>query len=92
MQAKILKIYRAEKDKKGNAYMTKALPNKPSRPYTRISIQIDAPSYKDKWISGFENDENKNWKENDLVELTITEKAGTDNTCLRIYRRRRFIY
>jgi len=64
MKTKIQKIYRSDKDKNGNPLKTKD-----DRPYTRIAIQT--AEYGSKWLSGFENRANFDWKEEDVVEIEI---------------------
>jgi hypothetical protein len=39
--------------------------------YERISIKVER--FGDKWISGFGNDENKNWIDGDTVDIQIEE-------------------
>lgn len=73
MKVVITKITRQDKDKKGNPYMTKATPNKPSRPYTRVGLKTQ--EHGDKWLSGFENRTNANWKEGDSVEIEVEQKG-----------------
>lgn len=60
----LTKIYTTDKDKQGNP-----LKSKEGRPYTRMSIKC--LEHGDKWISGFQNAQNKDWKEGDEVEIII---------------------
>lgn len=64
----LTKIYTTDKDKSGNP-----LKSKTGNPYTRLSIQTK--EYGDKWISGFQNKSNQNWKEGDTVEIIIKENG-----------------
>lgn len=64
----ITKTYITDKDKNGNL-----LKSKDGKPYTRMSIKCN--EYGDKWISGFQNKSNQNWKEGDTVEVIITQKG-----------------
>ena len=75
MEVKILKIHRSNKDKDGNAYMTKATPNSPSRAYERVGIQVNDEKYTGKWLSGFGNRENAGWQVGDTVDLDITQNG-----------------
>lgn len=68
MQVKLTKIYTTNKDKNGNE-----LKSAKGVPYTRMSIKTE--QYGDKWISGFQNKDNKDWKEGDEVEVNIEEKG-----------------
>lgn len=60
-------VYTSDKDKKGNP-----LKSAKGYPYTRMSIKTK--EHGDKWISGFQNKDNQNWKENDTVEVIIKQK------------------
>ena len=62
----ITKIYRSDKDKDGKPLMTKD-----RRPYVRISIKTQ--QYGEKWLSGFENFKNQQWREGDQVDIEITK-------------------
>ncbi len=64
----LTKIYTSDKDKNGNKLMSKN-----NKPYTRMSIK--AKEYGDQWISGFQNKDNQNWRENDTVELIIKKNG-----------------
>lgn len=68
MQVKLTKVSRTTSDKEGNALKTKD-----GRPYTRISIKTE--QHADKYLSGFENADTKNWKEGDTVEIDVTENG-----------------
>lgn len=67
-KVKLTRIYTSNKDKSGNPLMSKA-----GKPYTRMSIKTE--QYGDKWISGFQNASNKNWKDGDEVEVIISKKG-----------------
>lgn len=62
---KITNIYRTSKDKNGSPLKTRD-----GREYTRISIKTQEHGVK--WISGFENYQNANWKEGDVVDIEVT--------------------
>lgn len=64
----LTKIYTTDKDKQDNP-----LKSKDGKPYTRMSIKTQ--EHGDKWISGFQNSVNKNWKEGDEVEVTIKQNG-----------------
>lgn len=64
----LTKIYTTNKDKAGNQLMSKN-----NKPYTRMSIKCS--EHGDKLISGFQNQQNQNWKEGDKVEVIIKENG-----------------
>lgn len=64
----LTKIYKTNKDKEGNE-----LKSKKGFPYTRMSIKTE--EHGDKWVSGFENKDNKDWKEGDTVEIEVKENG-----------------
>lgn len=72
---KLTKLYTTDKDKQGNA-----LKSKKGFPYTRMSIKCK--QYGDQWISGFQNEGNKDWKEGDEVEIIKTENTKDGKTYL----------
>lgn len=63
----ITKIYKTNKDKQGNQLMANG------RPYTRMSVKV--AEYGDKWVSGFENKQNRDWKEGQVVEMIIEQNG-----------------
>jgi len=44
-----------------------------------MSFSIKTKEHGDKWIGGFEDDTNKNWKIGDKVEIEITENGEYTN-------------
>lgn len=68
MELHITKIARFTKKQDGTPLLTKD-----GRPYT--SIRIKTTEHGDKWLSGFENAETKNWKEGDAVEAEVEQKG-----------------
>ena len=68
MNVTITKIYRSTQDKNG-----KPLTTKDGRNYERVSIKTR--EHGEKWISGFGNAGNANWREGDTVEVFIEEKG-----------------
>jgi len=68
MKVTITKIFTTDKDKQGNP-----LKSKKGAPYTRMSIKT--AEHGDKWVSGFQNADNKGWKEGDTVEVNIKENG-----------------
>lgn len=64
----LTKVFRTDKDKQGN-------PLKSSKgvPYTRLNVK--SQEHGDKYISGFGNKENANWKEGDTVEVIIKQNG-----------------
>ena len=67
-KVKITKIYRTDKDKQGNL-----LKSKDGKPYAKISIKTEENG--DRWIGGFQNARNKDWKEGDVVEVKIIQNG-----------------
>ena len=65
---KITKVYRTDKDKQGNP-----LKSKDGKPYGKISIKTEENG--EKWIGGFQNARNKDWKEGDTVEIKIVQNG-----------------
>ena len=68
-EIKITRLYRTDKSKDGQPLI-----NKNGNAYTRVGIQCE--TYGQRWISGFEGDWNKSWKEGDVVQLAIDTVAG----------------
>ena len=64
----LTKLYRSDKDKNGNPLKTRD-----GRPYERISVKCS--EFGEKWLSGFSNRTNFNWKEGDDVTVEIEEKG-----------------
>jgi hypothetical protein len=64
----LTKVSRFTTDKSGNPLKTKD-----GRPYT--SVRVQSAEFGERWISGFEKNENKNWKEGDVVEVIIKENG-----------------
>lgn len=64
-------VKRDTTDKEGNALKTKD-----GRAYTRMSIKVDSKG--DRYISGFGNKDNADWKVGDQIDITITEAEKTD--------------
>lgn len=58
-------------DKEGNSLKTKA-----GKPYTRLSLKVESKG--DRYVSGFGNTENKDWKVGDEVDIVITESTTQD--------------
>lgn len=67
MQAKLLKLSKFTTGKDGQPLKTST-----GRPYTRIIIQTEEH---EKPLSGFENDENRNWKAGDTVEIDVKQNG-----------------
>ena len=64
----ITKVYRSNKDKKGNLLTTSD-----GREYTRLAIKTR--EYGDRYVSGFGNDKNASWKVGDTVEVVVEQKG-----------------
>lgn len=70
----ITRIYKTNVDKQGQPLMANG------RPYTRMSVKV--AEHGDKWISGFEGKESKNWKEGSVVEMIVEQKGDFLNFSL----------
>lgn len=64
-------LKRSTTDKEGNPLMSKQ-----GKPYTRLSIKVESKG--DRFISGFGNQANADWKVGDDVDITITEAEAKD--------------
>lgn len=62
---------RDDTDREGNA-----LVNKQGKPFTRLTIKVESKG--DRYISGFANEGNKNWRVGDEVDIIITESKTLD--------------
>lgn len=67
-KVKITKIYTTNVDKNKQPLVSKTGKN-----YTRMSIKCE--QYGEKWVSGFQNASNKDWKEGDEVEVIIKQNG-----------------
>jgi hypothetical protein len=54
---------------------------KSGKPFTSMSIKTKEHG-EDVWLSGFQNKENRDWKEGDVVEIAIEEKVVDGKTYL----------
>lgn len=52
---------------------TKDRVSQAGKPFTSLSILTE--EYGEKWISGFKNEQTKNWREGDIVDIKITQKG-----------------
>lgn len=64
----IQKIWRSDKDKQGNSYVTQD-----GRPYTKVALITK--EYGKEYVRGFGNEKNAQWKEGDIVEVMV-ERNG----------------
>ncbi len=64
----LTKVYRSTKNKDGQELLTKD-----GRPYEKLGIKTK--EYGDKWLSGFGNQFNKNWREGNVVEVDVEQKG-----------------
>ena len=69
-QLTITKIYRSDKDKEGKPLLSK----KDGRPYSKIALKTREYG-EGRWVSGFGNQTNSQWKEGQTVEVEIEEKG-----------------
>lgn len=72
MELHITKIARFTTKKDGSP-----LVNKNGKPYT--SVRIQTQEHGDKWLSGFENAEVKNWAEGATVDVEVTQNGDYFN-------------
>ena len=70
---KLTYLKRDTSDREGNALISKQ-----GKPYTRLSIKVESKG--DRYISGFGNEGNKDWKVGDEVDITITESTTMDKS------------
>lgn len=68
MKITLTKIAKFTTKKDGSPLLTKA-----GKPY--ISLRFQCNEYGEKWVSGFENAETKDWKEGDTVDADIEQKG-----------------
>lgn len=64
----LTRVFATDKKKDGTPLMSKK-----GKPYTRMGIQCK--EHGEKWISGFKNADNSEWKEGDVVELTLVQNG-----------------
>lgn len=64
----ITKVFRTDTDKAGAKLMSKA-----GKPYTKCNIQTQ--QHGERYLSGFGNKTNENWKAGDEVEIKITQNG-----------------
>jgi hypothetical protein len=67
-QIVLTQVYRNDKDKNGNPLISKQ-----GKPYTKIAVK--AKEFGDKYLSGFGNRENANWKPGDKVWVKVVENG-----------------
>jgi hypothetical protein len=68
MEVTITRITKFDKDRNGIPLSTKT-----GKRYTSLRFQCN--EYGSRWVSGFENHDNKDWKEGDTVDVNIEEKG-----------------
>lgn len=64
----ITRTFVSDKSKDGVPFVSKM-----GKPYKKLAIKTT--EHGDKWLSGFQNRDNENWKEGDVVDVII-EKNG----------------
>lgn len=67
-KVEITGVWINEKDKNGNPFISKK-----GIAYKKMSIKTK--EYGDKYLSGFCNKQNENWKSGDVVEILVTENG-----------------
>ena len=78
MKCTIKKIYRNDKNQKGQPYVGK------NGPFTRITLLLE--ELPDEKVYGFANDLNAEWKDGDMIDIDITEKKGKDNKLYKNFK------
>ena len=78
MKCTIKKIYRNDKNQKGQPYVGK------NGPFTRITLLLE--QLPDEKVYGFANDLNAEWKDGDMIDIDITEKKGKDNKLYKNFK------
>jgi len=71
MQIKIAAITRKER-----------VSSKTGKPFTSLGIKVAEGDYKDRWISGFDGLQTKEWKDGDTVEVEVEKKGDFLNFSL----------
>lgn len=69
---KITFIKRDNTDREGNELISK----KTKQPYTRLTLKVESKG--DRYISGFESPQTKDWRIGDSVDIMIKESDKTD--------------
>lgn len=65
----LTRVYVSDKDKNGIPFVGKTT----GKPYKKLALK--ATEYGDKWLSGFQNKDNENWKEGDVVDVIIKQNG-----------------
>ena len=64
----ITRTYVSDKSKDGIPFTSKA-----GKPYKKLAIKTT--EHGDKWLSGFQNKDNENWKEGDVVDIIVKQNG-----------------
>lgn len=67
-KVKLTAVYINETDKNGNQFISRE-----GKPYKKMSIKTE--QHGDKYLSGFVNKANQNWKKGDEVEIVVKENG-----------------
>lgn len=64
----LTRVFATDKNKDGTPLMSKL-----GKPYSKMSIKC--VEHGDKWLGGFKNRENENWKEGDQVDVIVKQNG-----------------
>ena len=65
----LTRVFTTDKNKDGTPLVAKAT----GKPYSKMSIKC--VEHGDKWLGGFKNRENENWKEGDQVDIIVKQNG-----------------
>ena len=69
----LTKVYIASQSKDGVPFISGPTSRTPGKPYSKISIKCT--EHGDKYIGGFVNKDNENWKEGDTVDIIVKQNG-----------------
>ena len=69
----LTKVYIASQSKDGVPFLSGPNSKTPGKPYSKISIKCT--EHGDKYIGGFVNKDNENWKEGDTVDIIVKQNG-----------------
>lgn len=64
----LTRVFSTDKNKDGTPLMSKL-----GKPYSKMSIKC--VEHGDKWLGGFKNRDNENWKEGDQVDIIVKQNG-----------------
>jgi len=69
----LTKVYIASQSKDGVPFLSGPTSKTPGKPYSKISIKCT--EHGDKYLGGFVNKDNENWKEGDTVDIIVKQNG-----------------